>query len=154
MATTQTAPAAVRRTQGTPYTTPGSVNVTHGSVDAPPPRLALDLVLGDRPEAVTCSNCSRHVAGLEQPRFELETPDGDVLCLICADKSHHGVRLAVAVLNAALDARQAGDHKAALETIAAVVNGLELLDEQTPRPAYQRPARRQPVRHNRRGRRG
>ena len=113
--------------------------------------VALDLVLGER-AATTCAQCARPMPALGRPAFELETAGGGVLCAVCSNRTHHGLRLAVATLNAALDARHAGDHQAALDTIAAIASGLELLDEATPRPARQRPVRRQPVRQSRRRR--
>lgn len=130
-------------------TTTAGVQGTHGQVNATP-SVALDIVLGERDYPVDCAQCGRHLPALDRPAFEAETPDGDVVCVICLDKQNRGIRLAVLLLDHALKARQTGDHQAALETIAAVVNGLELLDEQTPRPAYRRPVRQQPNRAARR----
>ena len=115
--------------------------------------VALDLVLGPRP-AVACHHCGRHLPaiGPEQPMFEVETEAGDTLCMFCVDKQHRGVRLAALLLNHALDERRAGNHQAAIDTIAAIVSGIELLDEDTPRPARRPPIRHQPIRTTRRSR--
>lgn len=119
----------------------------------PTPALALDLVYGER-DAQPCGVCSRQLPAIEKPRFELEDADtGRVLCEVCANRTHHGLRLAAALMNAIADAYHAGDKRAAEETLAAVVSGIELLEETAPKQPYRRPVRHQPVRQTRRGRR-
>lgn len=117
---------------------------------APP---ALDLTLGER-DATTCATCNRHLPPLPQPRFELETADtAQPLCDVCANRQHHGLRLAVALLNAILDAHTTGNKQQAQETLRAVVSGIEMLEETAAPVPYRRPVRRQPTRSTRRGRR-
>lgn len=168
--TTQTTSAVPRPVPAPPPAVPATpVSLTHRKPDAaqrPPGSVAaatvaaqalattsavpsaLDIVLGERPSAVNCPNCGRRVPGLEHSAFEIETTAGETVCVFCLDKtpSSRGLRLATLLLNHALDVRRAGDHQAALDTIAAVVNGLELLDEVTPRPVHERPVRFQPSR--------
>lgn len=115
--------------------------------------VSLDLTLGER-DATTCATCSRHLPPLPQPRFELETADtAQPLCDLCANRQHHGLRLAVALLNAILDAHTAGNKQQAQETLRAVVSGVEMLEETATPVPYRRPVRRQPNRSTRRGRR-
>jgi hypothetical protein len=110
--------------------------------------VSLDLVLGER-EPAPCVRCSKPLPALDAPRFELEDTDGGVLCLLCADKTHHGLRLVVAVLNSVLDQKAAGNHQAADETLRAITSGLELILEAAPKPRYTRPVRHQPNRRTR-----
>ena len=114
--------------------------------------VSLDLTLGER-GPTPCVRCSKPLPPLNTARFELEDTEGGVYCLLCADKTHKGLRLAIAVLNHALDQQTAGNHQAAAETLQAITNGLELILEDAPRPRYTRPIRRQPNRSTRRARR-
>lgn len=152
-----TPPAAIPPTHANPNTgaTPAAVNLTHGYVDAPKTPAALDLALGDRPET-RCGGCNRHLPAIEpgQQRFELEDADtGRPLCDVCANRRHHPLRLAVALLNAMVEAYAAGDKKSATEAVEAITNGFSMLQAEAPRVAYRRPVRQQPRRAARRGRR-
>jgi hypothetical protein len=123
----------------------------------PAPPLALDLAYGVRNWTATCPVCQRPVPvpATAGPRYELETldGDGDVVCLLCADKTHHSLRLAVGLLNAALDDRAAGRDREADEALRAVLSGLELAAEAAgalPTPEPNRAARRSKQRGRRR----
>lgn len=115
--------------------------------------LVLDLALGTR-DATDCGTCGKTLPALAAARFELENADtSQPLCMVCADKTHRGLRLACLLLNTCLDLEDAGDKQAAREALQAVVNGMEMILEDAPRPRYTRPIRRQPNRNTRRGRR-
>lgn len=134
---------------------PASRSLNTGELNATPPAVALDLCLGDRPEA-RCGGCNRHLPAIEpgRQRFELEDANtGDVYCDVCANRRHHPLRLAVALLNAMVEAYAAGDKKAANEAVEAITNGFQMLQDEAPTMPYRRPVRHQPVRPNRRGRR-
>lgn len=108
-----------------------------------PAALALDLVLGQR-GATDCGRCGKHLPALDTPRFEVEDAAG-VLCMVCCDKTHRGLRIAALLLNVSLDLEDAGDKQASREALQAVVNGVEMILEDAPRPRYVRPVRRQPA---------
>lgn len=136
-------------------TTPTAVNLSMRQVDAPKAPAGLDLCLGDR-DATRCGGCNRHLPAIEPgtQRFELEDADtGDVYCDVCANRRHHPLRLAVALLNAMVEAYAAGDRKSATEAVEAITNGFQMLQDEAPRVAYRRPIRQQPSRATRRGRR-
>ena len=104
---------------------------------------ALDIVYGERPAAEPCGNCGRIVPPLPGPRLELELDDESVLCLVCADKAHRGLRLILGVFGFALDARDNGDRKAFDETLQGIRSALELIyGDQLNRPAPNRQTRR------------
>lgn len=135
-------------------TTPTMATPGHGNAT---PAMALDLTLGERPEA-RCGVCGRLLPAIETPKFELEDAEtGAPICDLDANRQHKGLRLAVALLNTALDDRAAGQWQRGQEALWAVFNGLELLGETAQQPAQQparpRPVRNQPVRRARRGRR-
>lgn len=114
--------------------------------------VSLDLVLGER-GATRCGLCDKHLPATAT-RFELEdTRTGQPLCDLCANRQHHGLRLAVALLNAVLDAHAAGNRQQAEETLRGIVNGVEMIEETATPVPYRRPARHQPVRSRRRDRR-
>lgn len=97
------------------------------------PAQPLDLVLGVR-DATTCPVCLRPMPALDEPRFELETLDGGVLCANCSEKTHRSLRLSVSLLNAALDDHAAGRHQAATDGLNAILLGLEMLAAENGRP--------------------
>lgn len=116
------------------------MTVTTGTAPAAVPDLrnaGLDIVFGDRPSTTDhCGNCGRLLPPLPAARLELELPDGDVLCLVCADKAHRGLRLVLAVFNQIMDAQAAGDAKGAAETLEGIISALELTTGMTrPTPA-------------------
>lgn len=132
----------------------GELNATPGvAAVTTPAAVSLDLALGER-DATRCSVCSRPMPALEHPKFELEDADtGLPLCDVDANRQHKGLRLAMALMNAVLDAYRTGDKQAAEDTIRGVVSGIELLEETAPTVRYQRPARHQPRRNPRSRRR-
>lgn len=114
---------------------------------------ALDIVFGDRPEAEPCGHCGRPVPPLPAARLELELEDESVLCLPCADKAHHGLRLILAVFNHVLEAEAAGDTQGATETLQGIVSALELTTDRTlttPIPQPNRHDRRRTAKQRRR----
>lgn len=133
-------------------TSPAAVTLTHGSADAVPP--GLDIVYGPRDADMRCSSCGRLIPATDgKPVFDLATAEGGDLCLVCADKQHHGLRLVCAVMGYVVEAYGNGNRIAAEETIRGFQSAIELLDEAAPKVPYRRPVRQQPVRHGRRGKR-
>jgi len=115
------------------------MTITTDRPSAPP--LALDIAFGTR-DATTCATCQRPMPAVDEPRFELETIGGRVLCALCSEKSGaRGLRLATALLNSSLDDRAAGQHQAADDSLRAVLTGLEMLDAENGRPAPPAPNR-------------
>jgi hypothetical protein len=113
---------------------------------SPVHELALDLVYGER-DATRCSVCNRLMPALEHPKFELEDADtGLPLCDVDASRQNKPVRLAMALLNAIVEAYAAGDKKRADEGVHAIESGFSLLAEAAPKVPYQRAVRHQPVR--------
>lgn len=129
--------------------TPGGVATAPTETAGP---LALDITYGTRP-ATRCTLCARPMTAADRPIFELETADGEPLCLVCSGKQHHGLRLVCAVMNHVVEAHGVGDKQSAAETVQGIVSALELLEEDAPKVPYRRPVRRQPNRAARRRRR-
>lgn len=117
-----------------------------------PAGVSLDLVLGER-DATRCSGCGRLLPALERPAFEVETIDGDTLCMVCVDKMHRPLRTAVLLLDTIVNAISHGDRQQAADAIGAVINGVEMLKETAPKIPYARPVRHQPRRNPRSRRR-
>lgn len=127
--------------------------MTAATETSAPAAVSLDLVLGER-DATRCSVCSRPMPALEHPKFELEDAEtGLPLCDVDANRQHKPLRLAMALLNAIVEAHATGDKQAADEGVRGIESGFSLLAETAPKVPYRRPQRAQPVRHQRRGRR-
>jgi hypothetical protein len=125
--------------------TPRTVPAAPATVP-PVPALALDIAFGER-DAARCAVCNRHLPAVEHPKFELENAEtGQPLCDVCANRNHHGLRLATALLNAVVEAYAAGDKKAADEAIRGLESGIGMLRDAAPAVPYQRPVRQQPTR--------
>jgi hypothetical protein len=115
---------------------------------APASRRPLDLCLGER-DAARCGGCARELAPIaDRQKFELVDADTDEpLCDVCASRQNRPLRLAVALLNAMIEAYAAGDKKAASEAVEAVANGFSMLQAEAPRVVWRPQVRHQPTRH-------
>ena len=115
----------------------------------------IDVTFGARGPA-PCGICHRQQPAEPRPVIEFEFEDGRLICTPCLSSVHPGLAAAHAVLRTLAASMSAPDgRRIADDCLAAIVSGVELLTEDTPRPLRltPRPNRTQPRRGTRHGRR-